>query len=190
MPSLPGIGSINTQTILTAVSVVALVVNVALVLVTRRQLDENRRDRELAYFPYLVYRRVGDLPQPSGSPLPAYRITNVGRGPALMVELFSYDPYLRAWRQTAPALSLPQHGDDEAAAVVAERTEIDKMRETQLLGLGNWAEWEKGNAEITVIVCIDQFGAMHRFLSTTASKHSPPQRLARGRSRRWKAWSE
>lgn len=190
MPSLPGTGSINTQTLLTAVSVVALVVNIALVIVTRRQLDETRRDRELAYFPYLVYSRAQDLPQPSGNPLPAYKITNIGRGPALKVEMLLYDPYLRAWRQTTPAVNLPQGGVEEAAAVVAERSEIDNMRDTQLSGLGNWAEWEKRNAEITVLVCLDQFGAMHRFLSTHASRHSPPERLGRGGSRRWKAWTE
>lgn len=191
MPRLDA-GSLNAQTILTAVSVFALVVNVALVLVSHRQasiagrlLDAARRDRELAYFPYLVAAQGTSLPQSSGPPLRVYTLQNVGRGPALKVQLLSYDPYLKAWYVTR-LLNLPQDRSQDAEASLAQPALIDKLRGRELRDLGSWTEWEKNHAEITVLICMDQYGEIHRFPST----HAAPQIWVSRKPQRWKAWSE
>jgi hypothetical protein len=183
---------------LAAAALIALLFNVWLAFSTHRQADASRRmiqealrDRELAYWPYLIQNDMGDVTAIQDKKFPVYEVSNVGRGPAFKVR-FLYWPgkgtagksgtWLFAEQPIVPPIFTPTYTPMRFELVPLKQAELTNALKEELAGV----DWQDVVGEIVVLECRDQFGNRHRFAST----HVGPEIRVEGEPVEWKLWAQ
>lgn len=179
--------TINPESVLAVVAVIALCVNTWLAFAGHRQATTAKqmhreiiRDRELAHWPYLVYK---DAKPDSKSSQLSYEVRNVGRGPAIRAEFFRYDAVHRQW-ELSENFHLATGAAERITLGDVTNAEINRRQQKELAGI----DVLKAPTTIqTVPICFDQFGKLHRF--NPAQSEPEIWHVKRARWVKWSQWT-